>query len=234
MKSKINNEKNIFHAFENISDSYNKMNDITSLGMHRIWKLRVAVEISRRGNNKILDLCCGTGDMSFLLSRMNSKAEIVGIDFSKKMLETANKKKRNIRYDNIEFIEGNVRHIEFEDDTFDSVIISFGIKNVTDYEQVFREMERVVKPGGTIYCLDTFVPDGVRMRSLYKICTNFIKPVLGTVIARKGKDYRILNKSKDKLMNRAQISQTLKQCGFRDVGCYRHMFGIAACHRATK
>lgn len=234
MSEKIKKELKVHAIFENISEKYDMMNDFISFGLHRIWKLHLTKEISGHKTGTILDVCCGTGDLALLLAKQNEKAKITGIDFSNNMLKIAEKRKRKRGLHNVKFIQGDAMQLPFMDDTFDCAVISFGLRNVTDYKKVLLEMKRVIRPEGMLYCLDSSYPENKRFKPWFKLYFKYIMPYIGRIFAGKGTEYQWLNDSTEQFLTKVQLSSLFKQCGLHNVGYYRHFLGTAACHRGTK
>ncbi|SHI72842.1 demethylmenaquinone methyltransferase [Parasporobacterium paucivorans] len=230
-------ETKVHKIFENISSRYDIMNDIISFGMHRLWKLRLISEVTRQNPEKILDVCCGTGDISLLAARMNPNASIYGLDFSENMLKIANRRKKEADRKNthsVRFQKGDAMNLPFEDGFFDAAVISFGLRNVSDYGRVIREMTRVVRPGGRVYCLDSSYPESSRIRPLFGLYFKSIMPFLGWIIAGSRNEYKWLNESTERFVSKGRLCKIFSQSGLSDTGCYSHLFGVAACHRGTK
>ncbi|GAB4826256.1 hypothetical protein Ancab_009121 [Ancistrocladus abbreviatus] len=144
--------------FNRIAPFYDNLIDLLSLGQHRVWK-RMAVSWSgAKKGDCVLDLCCGSGDLAFLLSdKVGIHGKVIGLDFSKKQLQIALSRK-NLRlkasYKNIEWVEGNALDLPFCDDYFDAITMGYGLRNVVDKEKAVAEMFRVLKPGSKVSILD--------------------------------------------------------------------------------
>lgn len=151
MKNKT--PEKIQELFNHIAPHYDQNNDIISLFLHRWIKRSVIWELPELPNEpKILDLCTGTGDIAKLLHKRYPNAQITGVDFSEEMLKIAREKHKNIK--NIKFIEGDCLSLPFENETFDLVTISFGLRNTADYAKVVSEIRRVLKLGGKFVHID--------------------------------------------------------------------------------
>ncbi|KAJ4850210.1 hypothetical protein Tsubulata_019244 [Turnera subulata] len=144
--------------FNRIAPVYDDLNDLLSLGQHRIWK-RMAVSWSgSKMGDCVLDLCCGSGDLTFLLSeKVGINGKVTGLDFSKDQLLIASSKQRSLSkpcYNNIEWVEGDATDLPFGDRVFDAVTMGYGLRNVVDRRMAMQEMFRVLKPGGRVSVLD--------------------------------------------------------------------------------
>lgn len=224
----------IYKSYEHISEDYDIMNDMMSFGIHRIWKLRTAEEIKRKGCHRILDVCCGTGDMALLLAAQNPNAAVTAVDFSEGMLNQARKRQKKKNLINLEFIRKNVEHLPFRNGYFDCAVISFGLRSVADYGSVLREMYRVVRPGGWIYCLDSSVPETKEVKAAYNVYRNHMIPAASAVLNGNGWEYKRIAKANSSFLSKKKLAALLMKCGFIHVGYYSHMAGVAACHRGQK
>lgn len=224
----------VYKSFEHISRDYDAMNDIISFGMHRVWKLKVAEEIKRRKYRRILDVCCGTGDMALLLAAQNPEAAVTAVDFSGQMLERAKRRQKKKQLQNVEFLRQNAEKLEFRAGYFDCAIISFGLRNVADYEKVLRQMYRVVRPGGFVYCLDSSTPEDEKIRPVYEAYRSHVVPLVSGALAGKAMDYKRLANVNGKFMTKEQLARLMQKCGFQNVGYFRHLCGVAACHRGQR
>src|SRR5436190_19441191 len=136
--------------FATIAPRYDLINDLQSFGLHRLWKKKLIQLANVKSGECALDLCCGTGDISFLLAERG--AEVVGLDFSEAMLAVARAKTQNSKFkiQNLEFIRGDAQQIPFPENHFDIVMVGYGLRNLTSWERGLEEMFRIVKPGGRL------------------------------------------------------------------------------------
>ncbi|XP_058193110.1 2-phytyl-1,4-beta-naphthoquinone methyltransferase, chloroplastic isoform X1 [Rhododendron vialii] len=144
--------------FSRIAPVYDSLNDVLSLGQHRIWK-RMAVSWSgAREGNKVLDLCCGSGDLAFLLSeKVGPNGKVIGLDYSKEQLSVASSRQHSRSkacYNNIEWVEGNALELPFSDCYFDAITMGYGLRNVINFHKAMEEMYRVLKPSSKVSILD--------------------------------------------------------------------------------
>ncbi|XP_031277052.1 2-phytyl-1,4-beta-naphthoquinone methyltransferase, chloroplastic-like [Pistacia vera] len=150
------NERQVL--FNRIAPVYDNLNDLLSLGQHRIWKrMSVSWSGAKSGDN-VLDVCCGSGDLTFLLSeKIGPDGKVRGLDFSKEQLSIASSRQELLRkacYKNIEWVEGDALDLPFSDCFFDAITMGYGLRNVVDKHKAFEEMFRVLKPGSTVSVLD--------------------------------------------------------------------------------
>src|SRR5699024_6825039 len=126
---------------------------------HKRWRKDVMKKMQVQAGSSILDVCTGTGDWALaLVDATGEKGQVTGLDFSENMLQVAKEKSEDIDQERLTFIHGNAMELPFADESFDYVTIGFGLRNVPNYDQVIREMYRVVKPDGKVVCLETSQP----------------------------------------------------------------------------
>ena len=225
-------KEHVHGVFESIAGGYDAANDRISLGMHNAWKKALcktavkACDTSKRAG-LILDVCCGTGDIEESVARDNPDIFIVGLDFSANMLDVARTRLQGL--DNVALIEGNAMALPFDDATFDSAVISFGLRNTPDYEKVVSEMVRVVRPGGTVACLDASVPSNKAVAPFYQFYYKNIMTLLGGGIAHH-KEYEWLYQSTQEFLRKDELARLFEQCGLTHVQVRSFMFGAAALH----
>ena len=173
--------------FATIATRYDLINDIQSLGAHRRWKRRVAKLAAVKSGDRALDLCCGTGDISFALA--DQGAAVTGLDFSEAMLAVANQRNPKSQIPNPQFIQGDAQKTPFANDTFDAVTVGFGLRNLASWESGLDEMARVAKPGGRLIVLDFGKPDNALWRGIYFTYLKLLVPLLGLLVCGKPSAY---------------------------------------------
>ena len=226
-------EQHVHEVFESISGSYDKMNSVISFQMHKLWRDDVMKKMDVKKGSVCLDVCCGTADWTIALAKATGGNGIVkGLDFSENMLAVG--KKKVLPYDSVELIHGNAMELPFEDNTFDYVTIGFGLRNVPDYMQVLRELNRVLKPGGMAVCLETSQPEIPGYRQVFRFYFNYIMPVFGKVFAKSYKEYSWLQESANDFPGMKELAAMFKQAGFEKVTYKGYSGGAAAMHMGFK
>ncbi len=220
-------EKYVFEVFQKVAGGYDNANKRISLGTHMRWK-RISVRYLCRHISTqkplILDIGCGTGDMLKLLNNEIPDAKITGVDFSPNMLKEAEKNCSYIR--NLELIRANASHLPFEDDTYDGVTISFALRNTDDYDRTMKEIYRVLKPGGMVMCIDSFVPSSKLVRPFYNIYFSKIMPLLGGGFSRK-KEYEWLNESTKSFVSVKELAKRMYRIGYRNIKKKSFLYGAS-------
>ena len=196
--TKVNSKqktKLVQNVFSSVAPSYDLMNDLMSLGMHRLWKKRFVEVIDLNRNDVILDVGSGSGDIAIDIIKEKLATSLYLLDLNKEMLEEG--KKRLKKEKNIKYFIGNAEKLNFENNFFDKYLISFCLRNVTNYVYSIEEAFRVLKPGGKYCCLEFSTPKSSLISSSYKIYKSKILPLLGDIIARDKNAYKYLSESID-------------------------------------
>ena len=223
----------VYEIFETLAPRYDRANARISLGLEKGWKrLLVKRVLAQAGSGgDILDVCCGTGDIAIALAQRGPGFCVTGLDFSPAMLEAAGKKGQGIS--NLQLLQGDAMKLPFADGTFDAACISFGLRNTPDYRRVLREMRRVVREGGKVYCLDSFVPDNPAILPAYRLYFRYIMPVLGG--GRKyRKQYSWLYQSTELFPRRRELMKQFARTGLEQVQSRSRMLGACVLIEGTK
>ena len=221
----------VHDVFEDIAELYDDGDERISLGLHREWKRHVDLAVlpatmcSEPGI--VLDVCCGTGDVTEHIARNNPGVLVVGIDFSEHMLAVCRKRTEDL--ENVLLVEGDAMHLPFDDATFDASCISFGLRNVADYAQVLREMKRVTRPCGAVACLDASVPDNPFVVPFYQVYYKYVMTLLGGGVKYR-RQYDWLYKSTQEFLRKDELAALFAEVGLRYVDVHPFMMGAAALH----
>ena len=207
--------------FDRIAPVYDLMNRVMTAGLDRRWR-RITVEQAVGPGDRVLDACCGTGDLA-IAARRHGAAEVVGLDFSEQMLERARRKDHDI-----EWVQGDVLELPFEDGSFDSATVGFGIRNVDDLEAGLRELRRVLRDGGRLAILEITTPSGL-LAPFYRVWFGRAVPLLGRVLPG-GAAYTYLPASVRRFPVPGELSRLLEANGFADVRFRLFAGGIVALH----
>ena len=231
-QSKVN------HVFARVAKDYDLMNDLMSGGMHRVWKNQLITKLAPRKSGSLnhLDVAGGTGDITFrLLETASPKAKVTVLDISGEMLEVGQARALEQGWDQqTDFIEGNAESLPFEDKTFDSYTIAFGIRNVPRIDLALKEARRVLKPGGHFLCLEF---SEVTMPVLDKIYDQFsfhVIPKMGEMVMGDGEPYQYLVESIRKFPNQDRFKAMIEDAGLAHVSYTNLTGGIAAIHSAWR
>ena len=233
--TKVNSKqktKLVQNVFSSVAPSYDIMNDLMSLGMHRLWKKRFVETVDIKENEIILDVGSGSGDIASEILKENIPISLYLLDLNEEMLLEGRKRLRKEK--NIKYFIGNAEKLNFENNFFDKYTISFCLRNITEYLLSIKEAYRVLKPGGKYCCLEFSTPKSSLISSSYKIYKSKILPLLGEVIAKDKNAYEYLSESIDLFPPQEELSKNLRDCGFREVETINLFNGIVAIHTGYK
>ena len=227
-----NNERLVTKVFQDVFDKYDLMNDLMSMGIHRLWKRKLINWLNPQENTKLIDVASGTGDITKLfLQKINNKGYVYCVDENNEMLNL-NKKKFGERT-NIKWFCNNAEKLPFKDNYFDYYTISFGIRNVENINNTLKEAYRVLKPGGRFLCLEFSKVKNEILNKFYKTYSKSI-PRLGKFVIGKSEPYEYLINSIEKFYNQEEFFEKIKQQNFSNIS-YRNLTGgITAIHSAWK
>lgn len=235
-ESKNHSRVEVWKMFDRIAHRYDLLNRLLSMWQDVRWRNRVARHLPERDDQNILDLATGTGDL--LISIFNHSKRVksgIGIDMAEKMLEFGRPKlvKRNLQ-DKITLQTGNATDIPFEENRFDAVTISFGIRNVTDVSQSLGEMHRVLNDGGRAIILEFSLPKNKLMRNSYLFYFRNVLPRIGGLISGDSFAYRYLNETVESFPYGQDFCNLMAEAGFQNVRQTPLTFGIATIYQGDK
>jgi demethylmenaquinone methyltransferase/2-methoxy-6-polyprenyl-1,4-benzoquinol methylase len=235
--------------FGRIAPRYDFLNHLLSFSLDRLWRRRTArrfLHILRRPDARVLDICCGTGDLAFALSRQrtrgrasaprNTEAQwspVIGSDFVEAMLERARDKARAGNHA-AAFAAADALHLPFADASFDLVTTAFGFRNLANYEQGLREFARVLKRGGEVAILDFTEPRSGPMAGLFRFYFEKVLPRIGGAISGSSEAYAYLPGSVAKFPSPAELAALMEKSGFEAVRITSWNFGSVILHSARR
>ena len=233
MQQNLQQNKGLVQSvFDSVFDKYDLMNDLMSLGIHRLWKKELIYMINPTYKQKLIDVGSGTGDIAKLYSEAtNNNSKILCIDPNIKMIEKGKKKLR--KYNNIKWKTGSAEKLTINNNLFDFYTISFGLRNTKNLNKSISEAYRVLKKGGRFFCLEFSKIENMNLDFLYKKYSKII-PILGKLVVGDKKPYEYLLKSIDEFPNQYQLVEIMKKNGFENCH-YRNLSGgIVAIHSGWK
>ena len=219
-------------VFDSVADSYDLMNDLMSLGVHRLWKRDFAANSGVGLGEQVLDLAGGTGDIAALMSkRVGANGRVVLSDINQAMLNVGRQRLEDQGIvGNISYAIANAEHLPFESGEFNAVTIAFGLRNVTDKDAALREMYRVLRPGGKALILEFSKVQPEPLKAIYDAWSFGALPILGKLIADDEDSYRYLAESIRQHPPQEELVQMMEDAGFDQVR-YRNLTGgIVAIH----
>ncbi len=226
--SNTSKKEQVSHMFDDISGTYDKANRFISLGMDRWWKRRLVRKVVELKPQHILDLATGTADLPLQYAAKGLK-NIIGLDISAKMLEQAKKRIDAASYkDVISLTLGDSEDLPFDDECFDVVTVSYGIRNYENLMLGLKETHRVLKPNGHFIILETSVPTLFPFKQGYALFTKHIMPFVGGLLSGDKKAYKYLSESAANFPCGKNLVKILKESGFDDVVVKPQFFGAAS------
>ena len=222
-------------VFSSVASKYDVMNDVMSLGIHRIWKDAMMDWLAPIRGQALLDVAGGTGDISFRFLKRASGANATVLDLTESMLAEGRKRAENVGISGqLEWVVGDAMALPFEDDSFDVYTISFGIRNVTDPQKALSEAYRVLKPGGRIMVLEfSHIPNDLLQWFYDKYSFNVI-PRLGQIIASDRSSYQYLVESIRKFPKQESFMKLVNAAGFENTKFRNLTMGVACLHSGWK
>ncbi|MBN1119285.1 MAG: bifunctional demethylmenaquinone methyltransferase/2-methoxy-6-polyprenyl-1,4-benzoquinol methylase UbiE [Bacteroidales bacterium] len=218
--------------YSKIFKRYDLINRIFTLGMDQSWRKTTVKKCLSVENQKILDLCCGTGDLTIELARNSQQSvAITGYDFNSKMLEIAKLKAAKKNIENLKFMQGDAAEMPFEDESFNSITVGFGFRNLTfdnpNKDKHIAETFRVLKKGGRFLILESAVPKNAFIRLFYKIYLYLFLIPIGGLLSGNPKAYWYLAHSSAGFYSVEEIQQMLHEKGFTGFESQNFFFGAA-------
>ncbi len=223
--------------FTKTARRYDIMNDMASIGLHRLWKsyLLTRLALAGRKNYLLIDAAGGTGDIAIGAARLNPNIKILVIDRNKPMLIEGKKRAEKAGLSKtIDFIQGDAEHLSMPDNTANAYSIAFGLRNITDITQALSEAHRVLKKGGRFFCLEFAPLPPSLWQRLYSGYTLHIVPTLGKLVAGERAPYRYLAESIEAWHSPEALCQHIQKAGFQKTGWKKLSGGIAVLHEGWK
>ena len=227
-----NKERLIAKVFQDVFDKYDFMNDLMSLGIHRLWKKNFIHWLNPQENTSLVDVASGTGDIAKLyLNKINYNGHVYCVDTNKGMINLNKKKfKEN---SNVKWFCNSAEKLPFKNNYFDYYTISFGIRNVSNINKVLKEAYRVLKPGGRFLCLEFSKVKNEILNTFYQNYSKSI-PQIGKLIVGKSEPYEYLVNSIEKFYSQEEFFKQIKKQNFINVSFRNLSGGIVAIHSAWK
>ena len=221
--------------FARIARRYDLINDLQSFGLHRGWKRRVVELAQIKNGGRALDLCCGTGDISFALAQKG--AVVTGLDFSPEMLEVAAQRrqaKADSKAQDLKFIQGDAQQIPFAENSFDVVTVGYGLRNLTSWERGLDEMHRVAKPGGRLIVLDFGKPANALWRTIYFTHLRCSVPLIGLLFCGNAQAYAYILESLKNYPAQLAVAEKMRALKLNNVRVINLLGGAMAINYGEK
>lgn len=230
----VSKKEQVVEMFNNISGRYDFLNHTLSMGIDRFWR-REAIKLLRDDHPKlILDIATGTGDFAIAALKLNPD-KVVGVDISNGMLEVGKEKIKKLSLeDKINLSLGDSEGLEFEENTFDAVIVAFGVRNFEHLEEGLTDMRRVLKDRGKVVILEFSSPRLLPFKQLYNFYFQWILPKIGRLISKDRVAYTYLPESVSAFPDGRDFLEVLNKIGFQNTACKPLTFGISSIYTGTK
>ncbi len=223
----------IKEIFDKIAYRYDLANHILSLGADRFWRKKLVKLASPSPSQKLLDICCGTGDLAIEFARQIPSLEITACDFSPQMLELARQKTKKANV-SIIYDRKDCTYLDYNDNTFDIVSCAFGLRNIQNFETTIQKVHRILKPRGKFTILEFSKPESRFLKPFYSFYLHYLLPPIGGIITHRYKDYRYLATSVENWYANVNLTEQLQKNGFNDVQKINISLGIVNAYIAYK
>ncbi len=217
--------------FDTIAGHYDLMNRLMTFGQDQRWRQFVVDKAGGRENEWVLDLACGTGDIAALFCRRTPRIQVIGADFSQNMLREAGKRFAD---QPICWLSCDANNLPYPDNVFGAVTFGYLLRNVDDSLHVLKEVQRVLKPGGRVVCLDTTPPEKNLLYPFIGLYLRIVVPLLGRLVARDRAAYAYLTGSTMGFHTSEELAGLFRQAGFTRVGYKKFMLKTIGVHWGTK
>lgn len=232
--SSLGKKEQVAQMFDNISENYDGLNRLISLGIDMKWRKKVVALVAEKNPETILDIATGTGDLVIMMSNTSAK-KIIGLDISAGMLEVGKQKIEAKKLtEKIEMVLGDSENMPYPDNYFDAITVSFGIRNFETLEKGLAEIYRVLKPNGIFVILETSVPTKFPFKQGYAFYTKFILPLIGKIFSKDNNAYGYLSESAANFPFGETLNNILGKISFIDCKAMPQTLGVATIYTATK
>ena len=233
--SSQNKKEQVAEMFDRIAGRYDFLNRFLSAGIDMSWRRKAIKKLRKDDPKNILDIATGTADMAIIVCRLLHPEKIIGIDVSEQMLELGKKKIEKERLEGkVQLQKGDSEAINYPSDSFDAVMVAFGVRNFENLEKGLLEMLRVTKPGGQVVILEFSKPKWKAMRSLYNLYMGIVAPQVARWFRQNKEAYKYLCESANAFPDRRQFVDILKKLGYCDTGYKPLSLGICCIYTGRK
>ncbi|MEO5775929.1 MAG: bifunctional demethylmenaquinone methyltransferase/2-methoxy-6-polyprenyl-1,4-benzoquinol methylase UbiE [Flavobacterium sp.] len=233
--SSLGKKEQVAQMFDNISGSYDGLNRVISLGIDMKWRKKVVALVAEKNPKIILDIATGTGDLVIMMANNTAAKKIIGLDISAGMLEVGQQKIDEKKLsEKIEMVLGDSEKMPYDDNYFDAITVSFGIRNFENLEKGLAEIYRVLKPNGIFVILETSVPVKFPFKQGYTFYTKFILPIIGKIFSKDNNAYGYLSESAANFPFGETLNNILRKISFIECKAMPQTFGVATIYTATK
>lgn len=224
-------KKQIARMFDQVAGSYDFLNRLLSLGIDVYWRRKAIAKLKAQQPKLVLDVASGTADVALEIYRQLDDVQITGIDISEKMLELGRKKVEKAGATSVILLQtGDAEDLQFSDNTFDAITVSFGVRNFENVEKGLQEFYRVLKPGGKLIVLEFSRPRFFPLKQLFNIYFKYILPLIGRITSKDPRAYAYLYESVQAFPDRERFTALMEKSGFRQSVYEAWTIGIVCCY----
>jgi len=217
-------DSSIQEMFNRIAHRYDSLNHVLTFGLDILWRKNIVKTLPKNGYLRVLDICTGTGDQAYSIYKYNPSIKVIGHDFAMDMLKIGKKKFKNFP---LYFVKSSVSHLCHPCKSFDASFCSFGLRNIINFKDVLKELNRVLKPEGKLIVLDFFKPTTSFGMFFYLKVGSLYIPLIGRLLAKDYRAYRYLVTSVNSFVSVDDFINELKNYGFETMNVKKFFFGIA-------
>jgi demethylmenaquinone methyltransferase / 2-methoxy-6-polyprenyl-1,4-benzoquinol methylase len=227
-------KEEVAEMFNNIANRYDLLNSILSLGIHKGWRKKCVQLLAPDKPGKILDVATGTADFAIACAKLKP-GKITGIDISEGMMQFGREKIKKAGLENlIELEYGNAETVAYPDDTFDAIVVGFGVRNFQDLEKGLANLLRMLKPGGRLVVLEFSYPRNPLVKAGYDFYFSYITPAVGKIFSKDTRAYSYLTESVKAFPNNEKFIAVMNRLGYQNTGFQTLSLGIAAIYEGRK
>lgn len=233
--SDLGKKEQVAKMFDNISKNYDGLNRVISFGIDVKWRKQVVALVGENNPKQILDIATGTGDLALMMAASINAEKIFGVDISEGMLQVGKEKVAKAQLSHlIEMMVADSENLPFDDNTFDAITVSFGVRNFANLDKGLKEICRVLKPGGIFVVLETSVPTKFPYKQGYQFHSSIILPLVGRLFSKDKVAYSYLSESANSFPFGQDFNNILLKNGFTNAEDKPVTFGVASIYIATK
>lgn len=227
-------KEQVAQMFDNIANRYDFLNSLLSLGIHKGWRKKCVNILKTKQPKVILDVATGTGDFAIECSKLNP-TKVIGVDISEGMMSFGREKLKKLKLDSLITLEnGNAETLSFGDNTFDAIVVGFGVRNFQNLEKGLANLHRILKPGGQLVILEFSYPTNWFIKTVYNFYFSYITPLIGKIFSNDNRAYTYLTESVKAFPNNQNFVAILNELNYKYTNFKSLSFGVASIYSAEK
>ena len=233
-KTSEEKKEQVAQMFDNIANRYDFLNSLMSLGIHKGWRKKCVKLIADKKPQVILDVATGTADFAIECAKLNPK-KIIGVDISEGMMSHGRVKLKTLKLDSLITLEsGNAETLAYSDNTFDAIVVGFGVRNFQNLEKGLSNLYRILKPSGQLVILEFSYPTNILVKAVYTFYFSYITPLIGKLFSKDKRAYSYLTESVKAFPNNQNFVNILNKLNYKNTSFKKLSFGVAAIYKAEK